>query len=60
MSYLRYLCLFTYSGVQHTLYCVVFLFACLRLVYHILPVFLDCPFFIPSSVFSGVYLANKL
>ena len=39
MSYLRYLCLFVYSGVQHLLCCV-----CLRLVYPMLPVSLDCPF----------------
>jgi hypothetical protein len=26
MSYLRYVCLFTHSGVQHILCCVVFLF----------------------------------
>ena len=33
MSYLRYLCLFTYSGVQHIFCCVFwFCFVCLRLV----------------------------
>jgi len=26
MSYLRYLCLFAYGGVQHILYCVFVLF----------------------------------
>jgi hypothetical protein len=31
ISYLRYMCLFLYSGVQHIL-CFVFGFACLRLV----------------------------
>ena len=31
MSYLRYLCLFLYSGVQHIL-CCIFCFVCLRLV----------------------------
>ena len=31
MSYLRYMCLFVYSDVQHIL-CCVFCFACLRLV----------------------------
>ena len=41
MSYLRQLCLFTYSGVQHILCCVL-VFLCL--VYSILPVSLDCPF----------------
>jgi hypothetical protein len=57
MSYLRYLCLFAYSAVQHTLRCV-FCFVCLRLVSCVpnlasfsgLPI-LDCPF-----GFSNVYL----
>jgi len=31
MSYLRYICLFAYSGFQHTL-CCTFCFVCLRLV----------------------------
>ena len=35
---------------------VVFCF--LRLVYPILPVFLDCPFLIAHSVFSNVYLTG--
>ena len=51
MSYLRDLCLFAYSGVQHILCCVV----CLSLVYPMLPVSLDCPFLIVPSVFSNVY-----
>ena len=46
MSYLRYLCLFTHSFVQHILCCVFVLFF-LRLVYRVLPVSLDCPFFLP-------------
>ena len=41
MSYLRYLCLFTYGGVQHILCCVCFF---LRLVFPMLPVSLDCSF----------------
>ena len=54
MSYLGYLCLFTHSGVQHTLYCV---FVFLRLVYPMFPVSLDWPFFfIAPSIFSNVYL----
>jgi hypothetical protein len=53
MFYLRYLCLFVHSGVQHILCCV---FAFLRLVYSMLPVSLDCPFLISPSVFSNVYL----
>jgi len=43
--------LFVYSGVQHIL-CCVFVFH--RLVYPILPVSLDCQFFIAPSVFSNV------
>ena len=46
-----YLCLFAYSSVQHILCCFVFL----RVVYPVLPVSLDCPFFIALSVFSNVY-----
>ena len=53
-SYLRYLCLFTYSNVQY----VVFCFVCLRLVCTMLPVSLDCPFLIVALVFSSVYLHN--
>ena len=41
--------MFVHSGVQHILYCVF-----LRLVYPMLPVSLDCPFFIAPSVFSNV------
>ena len=33
MSYLRYLCLFAQSGVQHTLYSVFSCFVCFRLVF---------------------------
>ena len=50
MSYLHYLCLFVYSGVQHILFCVFVLFV-IRLVYwvHYLGSFsglyiFDCPF----------------
>ena len=42
MSYLRYLCLFAYSGFQHILFYFYFAFPCL--VYPMLPVSLDCPF----------------
>ena len=51
MFYLRYLCLFAYSGVQHILCCVF-----LRLVYPMLPVSLDSPFLIAPTVFSNVYV----
>jgi hypothetical protein len=47
MSYLGYLCLLAYSGVQHILCCV---FVFLRLGYTMLSVSLDCPYLIaPSS-----------
>jgi hypothetical protein len=53
MSYLRYLCLFTYKGVKHILCCVfcfVFFFLCTTL-----PVSLDCSFLTTPSVFSNIY-----
>ena len=53
MSYLRYLCFFAHSGVQHILRCVF-----LRLVYSRLPVSLDLPFLIAPSVFSNVYITQ--
>jgi len=59
MSYLHYLCLFVYSGVQYILCCVFVLF-CLRLVYPTLPVSLDYPFSIAPSVFSNIYLVNGI
>jgi len=48
MSYLRYLCLFAYSG-----------FVFLRLVKPMLSVSLNCPFLIATSVFSNVYLCSS-
>jgi hypothetical protein len=50
MSFLRYVCVFAYSGVG---FFSVF-FWCF--VYPILPVSLDYPLFIAPSVFSDVYL----
>jgi hypothetical protein len=50
MSYLRYLCLLEYSGVQLILCCVFLVF-----FFILLPLFLDCPFLIAFSVFSNVY-----
>jgi len=48
MSNLRYLCLFSYSGVQHILCCIFVLFVfVLCLLYHILPVSLNCQFVLP-------------
>jgi len=55
MSYLRYLCLFAYSGVQHIL-CFFFL----RLVYPMFPVSPDCPYLIHPSVFSNVCLKQLI
>ena len=55
MTYLCYLFLYAYSGVQNILCCV---FVFLRLMYPMLPVSLDCPFLIAPSVFSSVYLIN--
>jgi len=52
MLYLRYLCLFSHSGVQHIL-CFCFVFR--RLVYPMLPVSLDYPSLIAPSVFFIVY-----
>ena len=51
MSYLHYLCLPAYSGLQHILCCVFIL-----LFFVLLPVSLDCPFVVALSVFSNVYL----
>jgi len=51
MSYLRYLCLFVYSSVQHILCCV---FALFFFVSSMLPISLDCPFLIAPFVFSNV------
>jgi hypothetical protein len=51
MSYLRYLCLFAYCGVQHILRCFSS---------SMLSVSLDCPFLIAPSVFSNVYFFNTI
>jgi len=55
MSYLHYLCLFRYSGVQHILCCVFVV-----VFFVLLPVSLDCPCLIVPSVFSNVYIANDI
>ena len=54
MSYLHYLCLFAYNGVQHILCCflVLFVFVLCTLMF---PVSLDSLFLIDPSVFSNVY-----
>ena len=51
MSYLRYLCLLTHSGVQHILRGVF-----RRIVYPMLPVSLNFSCLIAPSVFVDVYL----
>ena len=57
MSYIHYLCLFAYSGIQHILGCVLDLLDfVLCLVYPLLQVSLDCPLLIAHSVFSNVYI----
>jgi len=48
MSYLCYLCLFGYGGIQHIVLC--FCFVCLRLLYPMLPVS-HCSFLIATSIF---------
>jgi len=53
MFYYCYLCLFSYTGVQHIL-CYIFR----RLVFPLLPVSLDCLFLIVTSVFSDVNLLD--
>jgi hypothetical protein len=54
MSYLRYLCLFTHSGVQHLLCCVFVLF-----FFVLLPVFLDFPFLIACWVCSSNCIVDR-
>jgi len=55
VSYYHYFCWFAQTGVQHILYCVF-----LRLVYPMLPVFLDCLFLSAPLIFSNVYLRWRL
>jgi hypothetical protein len=47
MSYLRYLCLFAYSGVQHILCCVAFLFCLSSSCVPYVAISLDCSFLLP-------------
>jgi hypothetical protein len=54
VSYVRRLCLFEYSGVQHILCCVLVLF-CFLFLRLMLPASLDFPYLIATSVFSNVY-----
>jgi len=52
-TYVHYLCLFVYSGVQHIV-CCVFCFVCLRLCCS----FSGLSILISPSVFSNVYLTD--
>ena len=54
MPYLRYLCFFAYSGIQHILCCVVCC-ARVRLLFCAPNVTVHCLFLIVPSVFSNVY-----
>jgi hypothetical protein len=56
VSYLRFLCLFAYSGANT--YCVVFLFFLILCDLYVFPVSLDCPFLISPSIFSNVYVGD--
>jgi hypothetical protein len=57
MSYLRYLCLFVNSSVQHILCCVFVRLVCPILSFRF-P--LDCPLLITPSVFSNVYVEGLI
>ena len=54
ISYLHYLSLLTYSGVQH-ISCVFVVFVLCH-VCPLLPVSVDCPFLITPSIFINIYL----
>ena len=56
MSYLRYLCLFAYNGVQYMMCCVFVLFFFVLCIQCFLPFSLDCPVLIAPAVFFNVYL----
>ena len=51
LSYLRYVCLFPYSGVQHTLWCA-FCLVCLRLVSYVPKVVSFSGLSIPDCLFG--------
>jgi hypothetical protein len=58
MSYKRYLCWLADSGVQRTLcsfFACFYLVFILCLVWHALPISMDCPFCVTTLVFSIVY-----
>ena len=53
------ICVCLHILVSNT-YCVVFLLCCLRLVYPMFSVSLDCPFLIAPWVFSNGYLVHNV
>jgi len=55
-GFISNLCLLTHNGVQLLYFVLVLFVFVFYLVYHMLPVSLDCPFLIVPSVFSYVYL----
>ena len=57
MSYIGYLCLFAYSGVQHVLR---FVLLCLRIARPMLPVSLECPFLIATAVFLTFIYSGRI
>ena len=57
MSFWRNLCLFAHSGVQYMLFSV-FVLLVFVLVYSMLHVSLDCPFYIFPSIFCKVDLLH--
>ena len=61
MSYLRYFCLFVYSGVQHILRCVFVLFFIFVLctLHCMLPVSLGCPYLVVPLECSNVYINDR-
>jgi hypothetical protein len=61
MSYLRYLCLFTYSGVQRILCCVfLFLFVLCTLDYIIYIQVTDIKLRYLKQIFNNIVISNHL
>jgi hypothetical protein len=52
-------CTFIYNLIELLIYFISYTSNyCLRLVYYMLPVSLECPFLIAPSVFSNIYLVS--
>ena len=49
-----FIALFGFCGVRVAHLCCVYCFVCLRFVYSMFPVSLDCPFLIAPSGFSNI------